>query len=198
MNIGKRIQQLRSINKLTVRDVSSFVGCSPASVTFWEQEKNSPNAENIFKLAEILKSTPEYILTGIQTTNQAIFHYPIYDNLNDLLEKNNNKFILDAVKHQDKSFYWIIQDESMASPHSQYRQFFKSDMVLIYPSLQPKDGDYVLARHKAKDIVAVRYYLAQGGIVLLRVGNSIFESLNGNLEMYEVLGVVKQQIVRFE
>jgi SOS-response transcriptional repressor LexA len=86
----------------------------------------------------------------------------------------------------------------MSSKFSEYRLFSKGDMVLVYPSESPKDGDYVLARHRDKDIVAVRYYLAQGGIVLLRVGNSIFESLNGNLDTYEILGVVKQQIVRFE
>jgi transcriptional regulator with XRE-family HTH domain len=196
--IGERLKSLRKQSKMTQDDLADLLPVSRVTVSQWESNSNRlAEYEHVILLSKIFKVTPDYIYYGIQE------NLPIINNCYPLIEYHQGfKKIINKIEtvefYNADSFFVTIQDESMASTHSQCRQFFKGDMVLVYPSESPKDGDYVLARHKEKDIVAVRYYLAQGGIVLLRVGNSIFESLNGNLDTYEILGVVKQQIVRFE
>lgn len=196
--IGERLKSLRKQAKMTQDDLAELLPVSRVTVSQWESNSSRlTEYEHVILLSKIFKATPDYIYYGMQDDT------PIINNSYPLIEYHQGfKKVVKKIEttefYNSDSFFVIVQDESMASPHSQYRQFFKGDMVLIYPSQKPKDGNYVLARHREKDIVAVRYYLAQGGIVLLRVGNSIFESLNGNLETYEVLGVIKQQIVRFE
>ena len=54
MYIGKRILELRKENKFSMREVAEYVKCSAAAVNEWEKDKATPNAANIFKLAEIL------------------------------------------------------------------------------------------------------------------------------------------------
>lgn len=193
---GQRLEKVIEEKKIRIIDIADNIGISRGAIYKYINHEAEPTISNLLKLSNFLQVAPLFLLTGSVASDLPIRNYPIKKiNIGD---NSNIKSYPLKDEHPHDSFFVIVNDESMASMHSQYRQFFKGDMVLVYPSESPKDGDYVLARHRDKDIVAVRYYLAQGGIVLLRVGNSIFESLNGNLETYEVLGVIKQQIVRFE
>ncbi len=71
--VGRRIKHLRKLRKLTQNDVAVFVGVQRVSVSKWETQNdvfNTPKGEHLFKLAQILEVSVEYILYGNTTYHQ--------------------------------------------------------------------------------------------------------------------------------
>lgn len=67
MSIHIRIRQRRKELKLTQSDIAKYVGVSRVSVTNWESDGPShtnPKGQNLVKLSEKLKVTPDWILSG--------------------------------------------------------------------------------------------------------------------------------------
>ena len=64
-NIGTRIKECREALGLSRNVVCDMLGgISLTTLTLWEKNEREPQAGVLIKLAEILKATPTYLLTG--------------------------------------------------------------------------------------------------------------------------------------
>ena len=61
-SIGDRIRSARKAMKYSQPTLAGLVGVSKATISFWENDLNSPNGENLVTLARVLKTSPSYIL----------------------------------------------------------------------------------------------------------------------------------------
>lgn len=62
MNLGERIKKLREMRNLTLEDVGNYVGVNKATVQRYESGNIDIKRNVAIKLAEILQSTPSYIM----------------------------------------------------------------------------------------------------------------------------------------
>lgn len=74
--IGERIKALREAHNWTQAQLGAKIGLSGVSVTNWEKGYNELKYKNAIKLARVLGTTHEYIMTGQHSTTGK---------LNDLL-----------------------------------------------------------------------------------------------------------------
>lgn len=67
MGIGKRIKELRKQERMTQPELADKVGVHETTIRRWEQEKDKgPDTTMIKRLAEVLETTPESLLTDTQ------------------------------------------------------------------------------------------------------------------------------------
>lgn len=80
MNIADRIQYLRKRKCYSQEELADRIGVSRQSVSKWESEQSIPDLENVIILSDVLETTTDYILKGIEpvcATNEQAFK-PIY------------------------------------------------------------------------------------------------------------------------
>jgi transcriptional regulator with XRE-family HTH domain len=63
-SVGKRIREARKKVRLSQEAVAKRLGLVKQSVSHWENDRNRPLTAEIVRLAEILETTAEYLLTG--------------------------------------------------------------------------------------------------------------------------------------
>lgn len=64
MTLGEKIKACRQAAGMSQEKVAELVGVSRQAVTKWEANQSAPNTENLFKLAEILGTTVDFLLTS--------------------------------------------------------------------------------------------------------------------------------------
>lgn len=60
--IGTRIKNRRKQLRITQKELGAAVGKGESTVSEWEAEKRSPDVELIYSLADILNTTPAYLM----------------------------------------------------------------------------------------------------------------------------------------
>jgi len=83
--IGQRIRARRKELGFTQKEVALEVGVSAVAVTQWEGDDTSPRGDNLFKLAEVLRCKPDYLL-GNQ--DQATVNSALGDRIKLARERN--------------------------------------------------------------------------------------------------------------
>ena len=63
-NFRNRVEGLIKLRGMTQKEFASKLGVSEVTVSRWLTGERNPSAENIAKMAEVLDSTPSYILSG--------------------------------------------------------------------------------------------------------------------------------------
>lgn len=71
MSLGTRIKECRRKAMLSQEKVAELVGVSRQAVTKWEADLSAPNTENLFKLAEVLGTTVDFLIVS-ETDNRSI------------------------------------------------------------------------------------------------------------------------------
>ena len=61
MALGERIRQCRVDAHLSQEKVAELVGVSRQAVTKWETNQSAPSTENLFRLAEILGTSVDFL-----------------------------------------------------------------------------------------------------------------------------------------
>lgn len=61
---GERIKKRYKDMQLTQKEIVTFTGAGSSTVCLWANGKSLPQSRYIVKLAELLKTTPQWILTG--------------------------------------------------------------------------------------------------------------------------------------
>ena len=64
MTLGEKIKACRQAAGMSQEKVAELVGVSRQAVTKWEANQSAPNTENLFKLAEILGTTVDFLLAS--------------------------------------------------------------------------------------------------------------------------------------
>lgn len=70
--IGKRIKLLRKKKGLKQDELAAAIGLSPSAVSNYEQGTRVPKEDTLKALVEVLDSTPDYILWGIESSSRPI------------------------------------------------------------------------------------------------------------------------------
>ena len=68
MSIGKRIKELRKLEKITMETLAENADLGISTVSYAERDQSTPTAENLHKISKVLGCTMEYLLTGEDTT----------------------------------------------------------------------------------------------------------------------------------
>lgn len=63
MTLGQRIKECRQKAGLSQEKVAELVGVSRQAVTKWESDQSAPNTDNLFKLAKILGTTVDFLIS---------------------------------------------------------------------------------------------------------------------------------------
>ncbi|MBQ8238391.1 MAG: helix-turn-helix transcriptional regulator [Oscillospiraceae bacterium] len=71
MTLGDRIKECRLKAKLSQEKVAELVGVSRQAVTKWESGLSAPNTDNLFKLAEVLGTTVDFLITAENDTRSV-------------------------------------------------------------------------------------------------------------------------------
>ena len=71
MTLGSRIKECRLKAKLSQEKTAELVGVSRQAVTKWEADQSAPNTENLFKLAEVLGTTVDFLITSETETRSV-------------------------------------------------------------------------------------------------------------------------------
>ena len=73
MGIGTRIKNLRKQVKLTQPELAERIGVHETTIRRWEQERDrGPDGKAVTLLAEVLKTTPEYLLNDSSDENISL------------------------------------------------------------------------------------------------------------------------------
>ena len=66
LDFGKRLKEARERKGITQAALAKAASIGESTVSFYESGKREPNYETLIKLANILDTTPNYLLTGRQ------------------------------------------------------------------------------------------------------------------------------------
>ncbi|RAJ92240.1 helix-turn-helix protein [Larkinella arboricola] len=73
MNFGDRIKRLREDKKMSQDDLARLMGKKHRNVVgSWEKGKAEPSLSDIRKLAEILSTTTNYLIEGIEAAQPTV------------------------------------------------------------------------------------------------------------------------------
>ncbi|MBZ0073646.1 helix-turn-helix domain-containing protein [Bordetella hinzii] len=78
MSLGERIRERRKLKHLTLQQVAEAFGINRASVSDWEHNNTRPDVERLVKLARILGTSTDFLLTGRDATGDAP-EWPFHD-----------------------------------------------------------------------------------------------------------------------
>lgn len=70
MSIGERITELRKSNNLSQVELAKLMEVSRQAVSKWENDTSSPDSLKLIKLADVLSTEVEYLVTGV---------HPVYE-----------------------------------------------------------------------------------------------------------------------
>lgn len=103
-NFGKRLRELREQKGLKLKEIAVLLGKSErnnTTISAWENEKTEPSMSEIIKLADILGTSVEYLVTGSYESSANSIEEPrtdyvprekydkVLERLNEFLEKEN-------------------------------------------------------------------------------------------------------------
>jgi transcriptional regulator with XRE-family HTH domain len=70
--ISERIDQLVKMSRKTNVEVASDIGVTKEAIRLWREGTNWPRMDKIKALAEVLATTPDFILLGVQAERKGM------------------------------------------------------------------------------------------------------------------------------
>lgn len=64
IDFGKRLREMREKKGLTQAELAKMASLGESTISFYESGKREPSYEMLVTLAELLDTTPNYLLTG--------------------------------------------------------------------------------------------------------------------------------------
>jgi len=64
VGFGKRLREMREKKGLTQAELAKIASLGESTISFYESGKREPNYEVLVALADILDTTPNYLITG--------------------------------------------------------------------------------------------------------------------------------------
>jgi repressor LexA len=203
MTPGERIRQLRKEHKMTQEELGEVIGVQKAAIQKYEKGtvQNIKRA-SLIKLAEVLETTPEYILGWEKTMKNAIpvdteqvTQIPIIGSVAAGIScfAENNIIGYEAVLNSDISpfdQYAFLQ----VTGDSMYPMFMEGDLVLVRIQSSVDSGAYAVVTIDGNDGVVKRIVYGKNFIELQSVNPMYpprrFE--NEEVTRIRVFGVVKE------
>jgi phage repressor protein C with HTH and peptisase S24 domain len=165
---GSRIESLRADKGISQLELAKMLGYkSDSTISKWESGASIPTGSKIVKLAQVLGTSTDYILYGVDTPAVSDIQ-SIYDDLNDtnkkkvvdlaltLRDKQNRKpiqmttvFITGFVSAGNGVMQDDYVDAEITIPSNEVPDEFDSVAKVIGESMAPKikDGDLLFIKH---------------------------------------------------
>lgn len=165
---GSRIESLRANKGISQLELAKMLGYkSDSTISKWENGASIPTGTKIVKLAQVLGTSTDYILYGVDKSTVSDIQ-SIYDDLNDinkkkvidlaltLRDKQNRKpiqmttvFITGFVSAGDGVMQDDYVDAEITIPSNEVPDEFDSIAKVIGESMSPKikDGDLLFIKH---------------------------------------------------
>lgn len=141
------------------RDVAEFFGISTQAISQWESGRTRPDSQRLACLARLLGVRLEWLLdetgpivferpptvTGVRHTTRV----PVIDRVeagdwagieHPSMAGSAAEFLQTDLEVSSRTFVLVIEGRSMAP------EFQPGDKVIIDPAIQPRPGDYVVAK----------------------------------------------------
>ena len=149
------------------------------------------------KIAEVLNVNPEWLETGEGEVTLTENHsnlipllnpYKVIPWLNGRFNESYDTISVDFKDNYD-AFSIILDNTNMES------EFVKDSILIFKASLQPINGDYVMAllnRENKNPVIIFRKYITDGTGIYLKVLDTTFRTIS-ETEDFEIIGVLIEQ-----
>ena len=108
MNVADRIQNLRKIKGISQEQLAEAIGVSRQAVSKWESEQSTPDLDKIVLMSDFFDVTTDYLLKGIEPTNE-IEHMTVGDVIdNKILTDTNGKRMKKILKYALYVFIGVL------------------------------------------------------------------------------------------
>lgn len=149
LNAGERIRKKREESGLSLQDIAAKLAVNRSSVMRWENGETSRiKLPVIEKLAQILKTTPQYLM-GYDDDDQPQVHFcaageacflPVVKHIckaEDMMQKSNVLYyeLAESACGDGLHFYLLMSGESMAP------QLCEGDRLLVKKQKRLQDGE---------------------------------------------------------
>lgn len=167
MKLGLRIARAREHANMKQRDVAEYFGISTQAISQWESNRTRPDSQRLASLARLFGVRLDWLLdeTGPivferPATNTGARHttrVPVIDRIEagdwtgikqPSVVGSAGEFLQTDLEVSSSTFALVIEGRSMAP------EFQPGDKVIIDPEIQPRPGDYVVAK-RDKDQEAI-------------------------------------------
>lgn len=79
-NFGDRLRELRKEKKMSLEKLASYFGLGKNATSSWETGKSKPSSDDLVILAELLETTPNYLLLGVSDRyNQVVVEKSVWE-----------------------------------------------------------------------------------------------------------------------
>ncbi|MGN0496278.1 MAG: helix-turn-helix domain-containing protein [Lachnospiraceae bacterium] len=108
MNVADRIQNLRKTKGISQEQLADAIGVSRQAVSKWESEQTTPDIDKIILLSEYFDVTTDYLLKGIESTDE-IEHKTVGDVIDQkILTKTNGERVKKILKYLFYVFLGVL------------------------------------------------------------------------------------------
>lgn len=170
----KRLQHARKERtSLNQRQVAERLGVTPQAVSQWERGEDSPSSSNLRKLAELYDVPMDWLALRKQAfPTGAQMHWMPKPSRIPLISSvkagewaqawdpyqlgDGETFFFTETQVSDSSFALKIEGSSMEPA------FSDGDIVIIDPRIQPRPGDFVVAKLVDQDEATFKKYRPRG------------------------------------
>jgi transcriptional regulator with XRE-family HTH domain len=211
---GKRIEQLREKAGYSQGQLARLIGISRTAVSNWESNKAQPAGANLLKCAAILRTSPDFILSGKETTNAnanslqndglaktssvryillplitdfMIEHY-LDNNLPLPSECEKVPVVVDDLKiKKDATVVYTITGDAMLSYDDPQKSLIHGELAIIDRARKAETGNIVLAKVSDKNY-KIRELTQDGAEYYLKAYNKNYASIK--IHRDQILGVI--------
>lgn len=158
---GERIKARRNELRLSQRALGKLISNTAAAISLWENGSNQPNGENLLCLARVLKTSPEWLMTGSENIEKPIeTNHPTHTNLRPIfnskqaLQSTNAPTRFKTENHSDweeapnnvafNAFWFKVENNTMTTPNG--ISISEGHLVLVEPNTPSTNGDFVLVK----------------------------------------------------
>lgn len=210
MSISERIRQRMSELNIKAKDIVQTTGASKGTVSNWVNEVTEPSGDYLVKLANCLKTSPQWIISG-QNLNEIKERTQSYGlNVIRSIELQSLVPIISWVQagswkeseleylgeetehipchvpHSRNTFALRVQGESMQSSSG---KSYPDGMIIIIDGDQrnPEFGKRIIARLKDSNNITFKQLASDGTRAYLKPLNSNYPPM---FEEFEIIGTV--------
>lgn len=111
MSFGQRLKTARNNKKLTQSDVSKNLGIDFTTISKYENNKSEPDNETLLKLAKLYNVSPNWLLTGEESTEPKEPYYALTEKDEKDIAKDLERMMNDLESKEGMAFYGEPLDE---------------------------------------------------------------------------------------
>ena len=170
--LGSRIREKRKELDVTQLQLSKMVGVSHVTVSQWESDTTAPKGQNLYKLAQILRTQANWLMTGIESEHEsnvaappiqpATKKLPVISNVQagawteavDYYAFGDEVEWEEAPSSVGENAFWLkVIGDSMTSPSG--TSIPEGHLILVDPSIAAENGCLVVAKLDGTDEVTL-------------------------------------------